>query len=135
MNGIRLCNDGSRPNPAGSTSEVTQHAHKMAAVCDQELKALEKELEQLEAEINPVLDDNAVVALCYLLGKSIDVMKSIDQVLIGMSCDSPAYSSGNGLWKYLSCAIYSLGRSTTLSLPRRSLTTTRLLKAPWTCRL
>ena len=52
----------------------------MATVCDQELKTLEKELEQLEAEINPVLDDNAVVALCYLFGKSIEVMKSVDQV-------------------------------------------------------
>ncbi len=64
----------------GSTSDVTKHAHKMAAACEQELKTLEKELEQLEAEINPVLDDNAVVALCYLLSKSVDVMKSVDQV-------------------------------------------------------
>ncbi|XP_064405397.1 uncharacterized protein LOC135350513 isoform X3 [Halichondria panicea] len=63
----------------GSTSDVTKHAHKMAAACEQELKTLEKELEQLEAEINPVLDDNAVVALCYLLSKSVDVMKSVDQ--------------------------------------------------------
>ncbi len=52
----------------------------MAAACEQELKTLEKELEQLEAEINPVLDDNAVVALCYLLSKSVDVMKMVDQV-------------------------------------------------------
>ena len=59
---------------------MTQHARQMATVCDQELKALEKELEQLEAEINPVLDDNAVVALCYLFGKSIEVMKGVDQV-------------------------------------------------------
>ena len=68
----------------GSTSEVTQHARKMADLCEQELKGLEKELEQLEAEINPVLDDNAVVALCYLLGKAVDVMKSVNEVIIGL---------------------------------------------------
>ncbi len=64
----------------GSTSDVTQHARNVAVVCEQEMKAMEKDLEQLEAEINPVLDDNAVVALCYLLSKSIEVMKSVDQV-------------------------------------------------------
>jgi len=45
------------------------------------LKTSEKDLEQLEAEINPVLDDNAVVALCYLLGKSVEVMKAVEQVI------------------------------------------------------
>ena len=41
---------------------------------------MEKELEQLETEINPALDDDAQVALSYLLGKTVDAMKAVPDV-------------------------------------------------------
>ena len=42
----------------------------------------EKELEQLEAEINPALNDDPQVALSYLLTKAIDNMKAIPEVTV-----------------------------------------------------
>lgn len=56
-------------------SEVTKHAQLVAEVCEQELAKLETDLEQLEAEINPALDDNALVAFSYVLGTVVDAMK------------------------------------------------------------
>ena len=42
----------------------------------------EKQLEQLEAEINPALNDDPQVALSYLLTKAIDNMKAIPEVTV-----------------------------------------------------
>ena len=52
----------------------------MAEVCEEELAKLETELEQLEAEINPALDDNALVAFSYVLGTVVDCMKGVPDV-------------------------------------------------------
>ena len=52
----------------------------MTEVCDEELHKLEVELEQLEAEINPALDDNALVAFSYVLGKIVASMKEVPEV-------------------------------------------------------
>ena len=52
----------------------------MAEVCEEELAKLQVELEQLEAEINPALDDNALVAFSYVLGKTVDCMKAVPDV-------------------------------------------------------
>ena len=52
----------------------------MLETCEEEVKKVERELEQLEAEINPALDDNALVAFSYLLSKVIDEMKSVPEV-------------------------------------------------------
>ena len=49
-------------------------------MCEEELKKLDLELEQLEAEINPALDDNALVAFSYVLGKVVDCMKEFPDV-------------------------------------------------------
>lgn len=59
---------------------MTRHAQLVAEVCDQELAKVESELEQLEAEINPALDDNALVAFSYILGKVVDAMKKVPDV-------------------------------------------------------
>ena len=56
-------------------SDVTKHAQLVAELCEEELAKLETELEQLEAEINPALDDNALVAFSYVLGTVVDAMK------------------------------------------------------------
>ena len=61
---------------------MTASAHKMLEMCEAEVKKVERELEQLEAEINPALDDNALVAFSYLLSKVIDEMKSVPEVNI-----------------------------------------------------
>ena len=63
----------------GMNSDVTKHAQLVAEVCEQELAKLESELEQLEAEINPALDDNALVALSYVLGTIVDAMKILNR--------------------------------------------------------
>lgn len=57
------------------SSEVTKHAKLVAEACEQEMAKQEVELEQLEAEINPALDDNALVAFSYVLGTVVDAMK------------------------------------------------------------
>ena len=64
----------------GPQSEVTKHAQRMAEICDEELHKVEVELEQLEAEINPALDDNALVAFSYILGKVVITMKEVPEV-------------------------------------------------------
>lgn len=68
------------PECSGMTSEVTKHARLVADVCEQELGKIETELEQLETEINPALDDNALVAFSYVLGKVVDTMKQVPEV-------------------------------------------------------
>lgn len=40
----------------------------------------EREMEQLEAEINPALDDDPQIALSYLFTKAIDAMKANSEV-------------------------------------------------------
>lgn len=65
---------------AGSDSEVTGSAQKMLEACEEEMRKVERELEQLEAEINPALDDNALVAFSYLLSKVVDEMKAVPDV-------------------------------------------------------
>ena len=62
------------------SSDVTKHARLVAEVCEQELAKIETELEQLEAEINPALDDNALVAFSYVLSKVVDTMKQVPEV-------------------------------------------------------
>ena len=52
----------------------------VAEVCEQEMAKVESELDQLEAEINPALDDNALVALSYVLGTVVDAMKQVPEV-------------------------------------------------------
>jgi len=64
----------------GSHSDVTKHARRMAEVCNEELQKLETELEQLETEINPALDDNALVAFNYVLSKVVASMKHVPEV-------------------------------------------------------
>lgn len=64
----------------GADSEVTGSAQKMLEACEVEMKKSEKELEQLEAEINPALDENAMVAFSYLLSKIIDEMRAVPDV-------------------------------------------------------
>ena len=54
----------------------------MLEACEAEEKKVKRELEQLEAEINPVLDDNALVAFSYLLTKVIDEMRSVPEVCL-----------------------------------------------------
>lgn len=66
----------------GMNSDVTKHAQLVAEVCEQELAKLETELEQLEAEINPALDDNALVAFSYVLGTVVDAMKKAPDVSV-----------------------------------------------------
>lgn len=61
-------------------SEVTKHAQMVAEMCEQELSKVENELDQLEAEINPALDDNALVAFSYVLGTVVDAMKQVPEV-------------------------------------------------------
>ena len=65
---------------AGSDSEVTGSAQKMLEACEEEMRKAERELEQLEAEINPALDDNALVAFSYLLSKVVDEMRAVPDV-------------------------------------------------------
>ncbi len=64
----------------GSDSEVTGSAQKMLEACQEEMTKAEGELEQLEAEINPALDDNALVAFSYLLSKIVDEMRAVPDV-------------------------------------------------------
>ena len=47
----------------------------------------DKEIEQLEAEINPALDDDPQVALSYLFTKAIDTMKSNPEVCVARAHD------------------------------------------------
>lgn len=70
------------PAHTGMNSEVTHHAQLVAEVCELELAKIETDLEQLEAEINPALDDNALVAFSYVLGKAVDTMKKVPDVSI-----------------------------------------------------
>ena len=111
----------------GSDSEVTRSAQKMLEGCEIEVKKVERELEQLEAEINPALDDNALVAFSYLLKKVIEEMKSVPEV------DQMSSLHGccvNG------CVSHPLsrGRSTIPSLPGKYPTTTKSLRNPWICK-
>lgn len=59
---------------------MTKHAQLLADICEQELSKIKTELEQLETEINPALDDNALVAFSYVLGKVVDTMKAVPDV-------------------------------------------------------
>lgn len=68
--------------PTGMSSDVTKHAQLVAEVCEQEMAKTETELEQLETEINPALDDNALVAFSYVLGTVVDAMKKGPDVSI-----------------------------------------------------
>ena len=81
-------------NTIGADSDVTKHAHKLLKVCAEEVSKVEGDLEQLETEINPLLDDNALVALSYVLGKAVDIMKSVPEVrilsLAGWCDDTPS---------------------------------------------
>ena len=43
----------------------------------------DKELEQLEAKINPALDTNAQVALSYIMGKVVEAMRNVPDVSEG----------------------------------------------------
>jgi hypothetical protein len=52
----------------------------MLEACQEEMTKAEGELEQLEAEINPALDDNALVAFSYLLSKIVDEMRAVPDV-------------------------------------------------------
>ncbi|CAI8041551.1 Transcription initiation factor TFIID subunit 1 [Geodia barretti] len=60
----------------GFKSELTRRAQKMLDMCAEEVKKYEKELEQLEVEINPALADDPQVALSYLFTKAVETMKS-----------------------------------------------------------
>ena len=76
----------------GFKSELTRRAQKMLEMCAEEMGKVcgvccvlcevcvpvqcDKELEQLEAEINPTLADDPQVALTYLFTKAIETMKS-----------------------------------------------------------
>ena len=71
---------GILPLRTGSDSEVTGSAQKMLEACEEEMKKVERELEQLETEINPALDDNALVAFSYLLSKVVDEMRAVPEV-------------------------------------------------------
>lgn len=70
----------------GMKSDVTKHAQLVADLCEQELAKMETELEQLETEINPALDDNALVAFSYVLGKVVDTMKQVPEVSYPCAC-------------------------------------------------
>ena len=70
---------------AGSDSEVNGSAQKMLEACEDQVKKVERELEQLEAEINPALDDSALVAFSYLLTKVIDEMRAVPGGIYAMS--------------------------------------------------
>ena len=74
------CLDVKSISDTGADSEVTGSAQKMLEACEVEMKKVERELEQLEAEINPALDDNAMVAFSYLLTKVIDEMRAVPDV-------------------------------------------------------
>ena len=50
----------------------------MAEVCEEELAKLQVELEQLEAEINPALDDKA---FSYVPGTTVDCMPDVSNSL------------------------------------------------------
>ena len=60
---------------------MTKHARRMAEMCNEEMQKVETELEQLEAEINPALDDNALVAFNYVLSKVVTSMKEVPEVI------------------------------------------------------
>lgn len=98
----------------------------MLEMCEAEVKKVERELEQLEAEINPALDDNALVAFSYLLSKVIDEMKSVPEVNIFHKVKSEMADT------VVACC--SLGRFIILSLQRKFQTITRSSKNRWTCR-
>ena len=55
-------------------------------MCNDELQKLEIELEQLEAEINPALDNNALVAFNYVLSKVVASMKQVPEVTVLAHC-------------------------------------------------
>ena len=111
------------------SSEVTKHAQLVAEVCEQEIAKVESELDQLETEINPALDDNALVAFSYVLGTVVDAMKQVPEVhnmsaehtLAGCSYTFPPL-------------LHRAGLSTNLYLPKRFQTTTRSSRPQWICR-
>lgn len=47
---------------------------------------VDKELEQLEQEINPILGDDPQVALSYLFGKVVEEIKATPDVCIIYTC-------------------------------------------------
>ena len=47
---------------------------------------VDKELEQLEQEINPTLGDDPQVALSYLFGKVVEEIKATPDVCVGYAC-------------------------------------------------
>lgn len=61
-------------------SDVTKHARLLVEVCELEVKKVETELEQLESEINPALDNNALVAFSYVLSRVVESMKRVPDV-------------------------------------------------------
>ena len=50
------------------------------SLCANQSMQVDKELEQLEQEINPVLGDDPQVALSYLFGKVVEEMKATPDV-------------------------------------------------------
>jgi pyruvate/2-oxoglutarate dehydrogenase complex dihydrolipoamide acyltransferase (E2) component len=82
----------------GMNSDVTKHAQLVAEVCEQEIAKIETELEQLEAEINPALDNNALVAFSYVLGKVVDAMKQVPEVSVNSWGQSGGKQGTHLLW-------------------------------------
>eukprot|EP00731_Ephydatia_muelleri_P031270 Em0022g784a len=60
----------------GFNSDLSKNAQRMLEICVQEMKEVDKELEQLEQEINPTLGDDPQVALSYLFGKVVEEIKA-----------------------------------------------------------
>ena len=88
----------------------------------------EKELEQLEAEINPALADDPQVALSYLFTKAIETMRSnpeVCQTVLTLLDDCSVVV-------VVVVVVCRRGCSTSRCLPRTFLTTTRSFAAPWT---
>lgn len=108
---------------AGSDSEVTGSAQKMLEACEEEMRKVERELEQLEAEINPALDDNALVAFSYLLSKIVDEMRAVPEVNPHVNCIN--------FMQTVFLVITSLGHSIIRCQLGRFLITTKLSRNQW----
>lgn len=108
----------------GMSSEVTRHAQMVADICEQEIAKVETELDQLEAEINPALDDNALVALSYVLGTVVDAMKQVPEVrpIMATCCAQQLF------------LLHRPGHFTNLCPLRKFQTTTRSSRLQWTCK-
>jgi transcription initiation factor TFIID subunit 1 len=61
----------------GFTSELTKTAQKLLESCNEEIKQNDKELEQLEHEINPLLGDDPQAAISFLCRKCVERMKTV----------------------------------------------------------